>query len=85
MATLREQLQELRQNNRELIDDNESLGRVFEADDELAAAAAEIKRLNEIVRVQRERIAGLLNEKNEAIRLIKGLQRKLAKLEAGAA
>ncbi len=54
----------------------ESMEKVIESDDKLAAAAAEIKRLNSLVKVLESRNAGLMNEKNEAIRMAKSWQRK---------
>lgn len=85
IAELTEKLDELASNNAELIADNESMAKVFEADDKLAAAADEIKKLNAQARVLRDRVNGLMNEKNEAVRIAKALQRKLAQLEKAAA
>lgn len=78
---LRDQLSEISRNLQDTISDNESMARVFEADDKLAAALDEAKRYREQNRVLEERIRGLMNEKNEAIRLAKSWQRKFEKLE----
>lgn len=78
---LRDQLTEIGRNLQDTIADNESMARVFEADDKLAAALDEAKRYREQVRVLEERLRGLMNEKNEAIRLAKSWQRKFEKLE----
>lgn len=78
---LRDQLSEISRNLQDTISDNESMARVFEADDKLAAALNEAKRYREQNRVLEERIRGLMNEKNEAIRLAKSWQRKFEKLE----
>lgn len=78
---LRDQLAELGKNLQDTIADNESMARVFESDDKLAAALDEAKRYREQNRVLEDRIRGLMNEKNEAIRLAKSWQRKFEKLE----
>lgn len=64
---------------RELADavaDNESLTRVFEANDQVSAALAEAKRFREENRVLTERIHGLQNELNAAKRQAKYWQRR---------
>lgn len=65
--------------------DREALDKLMESDDKLAAAYAEIKRLNAVNAALESRLQGLMNEKNEAIRLCKILQRKVDKLEKVAA
>ena len=55
------------------------------ADDKLAAAYAEVKRLNGINSVLESRLQGLMNEKNEAIKLCKSLQRQVDRFKKGAA
>ena len=52
------------------------------ADDKLATAYNEIKRLNAVNAVLESRLQGLMNEKAEAIRLVKSRDRQIAKLEA---
>lgn len=74
--SLREQIAELTTNLKETLADNESMARVFEADDKVKAALAEAKRYRELNRILEERIAGLMNEKNAAIRSAKSWQRK---------
>ncbi|RYH71154.1 MAG: hypothetical protein EON54_00225 [Alcaligenaceae bacterium] len=59
-----------------LVEDNEGMARVFEADDKVVAALAEAARYRELNRVLNERVNGLLNEKNEAIRAARSWQRK---------
>jgi ParB-like chromosome segregation protein Spo0J len=76
---------ELQSNLKETVADNQSLAAVFESDDKLATALAEAKKYREMNRILEERIRGLQNEKNEAIRLVKSLQRKLQSLERSAA
>lgn len=84
VSDLRDRIAEMSANAAELLADNESMAKVFEADDRLAAATAEVKRLNAEARVLRERINGLMNEKNQAIRQCKAAQRELAKLKGAA-
>lgn len=62
--------------------DREALDKLMEADDKLAAAYAEIKRLNAVNAALESRLQGLMNEKNEAVRMVKSLQRKLDKVAA---
>ena len=57
------------------------MGRVFEADDRLAAAMAEVARLTEQNRVLQTRINGLINEKDAAVKSAKAFKRKLEALE----
>ena len=65
----------------EATDDNESMARVFESDDKLAAAMSEAKRFREQVRILESRITGLMNEKNEAVRLAKMWKGRFEKIE----
>lgn len=60
----------------EAVADNESMSRVFEANDQVAAAMAEAKRFREENRVLNERIHGLQNEVNAARRQAKYWQRR---------
>lgn len=61
--------------------DNEMMGKVFDADDKLAEAMSELKRATEENRVLRERINGLMNEKNAAVQQAKMWRNKFEKLE----
>lgn len=61
--------------------DREALEKLLEADDKLATAVAEVKRLNHLNAQLQQRINGLMNEKAEAIKLCKSLQRKVDKLQ----
>jgi hypothetical protein len=54
---------------------------VLDADDKLAAAVAEVKRLGALNRVLEERINGLMNEKNAALQAAKSWQRKAERAE----
>ncbi|MNV64653.1 hypothetical protein D3C71_1573060 [compost metagenome] len=61
--------------------DNQMMARVFEADDQLAAAMAEIARLKEENRVLLTRVNGLINEKDAAVKAAKAYKRKVDALE----
>ncbi|MFH1814343.1 MAG: hypothetical protein ABIF28_09290 [Pseudomonadota bacterium] len=60
----------------EAVADNQHMARVFEANDQVAAALAEAKRFREENRVLNERIHGLQNELNAAKRQAKYWQRR---------
>lgn len=61
--------------------DQEAFNKLLLADDKLAVAYEEIKRLNAVNAVLESRMQGLMNEKAEAIRLCKSLQRRLDRAE----
>jgi hypothetical protein len=82
---LREQISELAAMLDEVRADNESMARVFEADDKVTAALSEAKRYREQLRIVEGRITGLTSEKNEAIRQAKMWQRRCEKLEKSGA
>ena len=84
IAALAEQVAELSQNLTDTVADNEAMGKVFDADEKLAKAMAENKQLRAEVSTLRERVNGLLNEKNEAVRLAKSWKRKAEKAGATA-
>lgn len=54
---------------------------LVDADDKLATAAKELKRLHALVAVLESRVAGLMNEKNAALDATKKWQRKADKFE----
>lgn len=68
------------QTAKELLEENNSMVAVFDQDERLSASVAECKKLREMNRVLEERIRGLMNEKNEAIRAAKSWQRKAEQL-----
>jgi len=72
---------ELLADHERLLADNQMMGRVFESDDRLAAAMAEIARLTEENRVLTTRVQGLMNEKDAAVKAAKAYKRKLDALE----
>lgn len=57
--------------------DRLAMQKLLDADDKLAAAFSEITRLNLINASLQERLNGLMNEKNEAVKQCKVLQRQL--------
>jgi len=86
VASLRSQLAErmewgekMSDDNRALIAENESMGKIVDSDDRLKTAAAEIKRLQAAIVKLEARIVSLQNEKNAAIRAAKSAQKKAAK------
>ena len=83
-----ENLREWGQSNadtaKELLSENATLEKVVNADDKLAAASAEIKKLKELNRIAEERIRGLMAEKNEAIKEAKRWRSKFEKAVAQA-
>jgi hypothetical protein len=68
----------------ELQADNESLVKVFESDDKLATALKELKQVKEMNRVLEERLRGVQNERNEAVKSAKYWKNKFEKLEKDA-
>ena len=70
------------QNLKATLEENESMARVFETDDKIVAAMAEVKRFGEMNRVLTERNNGLMNELAESVRLLKSLKRRAEKAEA---
>lgn len=62
--------------------DQAAFNKLLMADDKLATAHEEIKRLNAVNSVLESRMQGLMNEKAEAIKLVKARDRQIAKLEA---
>ena len=57
----------------------EALYKILDADEPLKEAQAEIERLNKIIAQMEIRFKGLMNEKNEAIKMVKDLQKQLDK------
>jgi hypothetical protein len=80
-AELREQMETVARDAQETLADNESMAKIFEADDKLAAAMAEIERLRAEVNALKWQLNGAINKGNEAIKTAKAYQRKAEKLE----
>ena len=74
-------IRELAAQQQPLQDEVEFLRKIESEGDKLAAACAEVKRLQERVRVQEERIRGLTRSHGEAVRAAKAAQAQVAKLE----
>ncbi len=79
------QLAELAKQQEPLQDEVTFLRKIEDEGDKLKEACAEVKRLQALVRVQEERIRGLMNEKNEAVRAAKMWKAKFEKAERAAA
>jgi hypothetical protein len=60
--------------------DQEAMHKLLESDDALATAHEEIKRLNVLNAQLSVRINGLMNERNEAVKMVKKLQNEVDKL-----
>ena len=76
IAAQADRIEELTSTARELLDENTAMAKVVDADDKLAAAMAENKQLRAEVATLRERVNGLMNEKNAAVRAASGRKRK---------
>lgn len=72
---------ELEQLAAELLADNKAMSEVFDADEKAAALLVENKKLRFEISGLRERVGGLMAEKNEAIRLMKSWRRRAEKAE----
>lgn len=65
--------------------DREVLAKLLDSDEKLATAHAEITRLNHLNAQLQQRLNGLMNEKNEAVKQCKALQRQLDRARKGQA
>jgi hypothetical protein len=61
--------------------DQDAMYKLLDSDDALSTAHEEIKRLNHLNAQLEIRMSGLMNEKNEAIKMVKQLQKELDKLK----
>ena len=64
-AELRERIAEIARDAQEAIEDNSQMAAIFEADDQLASAMAEIKRLKAEVVSLKEQLAGAIGTRNK--------------------
>ncbi len=78
---LRESNAELAKNAAEAIAENDSMGAIFDADDKLSAAVAEIARQKAEIKSLRESLNGKMNECAELNRLLRACIRKREALE----
>jgi hypothetical protein len=74
--------EELRANELALQADMDVMYKMLEADDALAVAHAEIKRLNLAYAQLDVRFKGLMNERNQAVKMVKELQKQIDKAKA---
>lgn len=81
MEEIEDNLHELASLNRSISKDNDSLVKVFEADDKIDAAMKEIKRLNSLNTSLEGRLNGFMNERNALIKEVKYWRAKAEKLE----
>lgn len=65
----------------EALEDNKRMGAIFDADDRLAAAVAEVNRLTSAEKIHKQQIARLTNECNQAKRHAKSWMRKYEALK----
>lgn len=72
---------ELKANELAVQADMEAMYKLLESDDALATAHEEIKRLNLLNGQLEVRLHGLMNERNEAVKMVKKLQKELDKLK----
>ena len=73
---------EIQASERALQADQDAMYKLLESDEPLKVAHEEIKRLNYLVAQQETRIHGLMNERNEAVKMLKKLQKESDKLKA---
>jgi hypothetical protein len=80
-ATLRAELDALKASFAETLADNESMGRVIDADDKLKAAMDEVKRLGAVAESAERTLRAKSGEFAEAIRTVKYWQNRTVKAE----
>lgn len=72
---------EIRANEIAMQADMEAMHKLLAANDALSTAHEEIKRLNHLNGQLEVRLHGLMNEKNEAVKMVKKLQKEIANLQ----
>ena len=77
----KEEFEEMREMIETSLAEEKALETIMDGDDKLAEAVAVIKRQTAQIETLQTRINGLMNEKNEAIKRVKSLQRQVDKLE----
>ena len=80
---LQDRIREMGQMIAELQEDNESMARVFDGTDQVAAAMKEAARFREMARVLDSRVKGLTAELHEMSNAAKSWKRKFEKLQKG--
>lgn len=81
VTELHEELAEMAEMAEQTLNDNVMMGKVFDADDRLATAVAQLKIETEVCRVTRIRLDGFVHEKNEVIRMAKSYKRRAERAE----
>lgn len=81
LEEIEDNLHELASLNRSISKDNDSMVKVFDSNDQLAAAVKEIKRLNDLNTGLEGRLNGMMNERNALIKEAKYWRAKFEKLE----
>lgn len=76
---LRDQLAEMAKQQEEMLAELQTLSAVVESDDKLAEALKQVRQYKEAARIAQERLNGIMNEKNELVRMVKSLQAKIKK------
>jgi hypothetical protein len=79
ITALRDRNEELQAMAEDLTAENFMMQRILEEDERFPAALAEIKNLNDRIRIYKEQARGLQNQANEAIKLAKRANRKNAR------
>lgn len=74
--------EEIMENYKETLDENDTLSKILESDEPMRAAAAELKKITANLRIVESRVNGLMSEKNAAIRLVKARDAVIKKLNA---
>jgi flagellar biosynthesis GTPase FlhF len=81
MEEIEDSLHELASLNKSISKDNDSMVKIFDANDQLGAAVKEIKRLNDLNTSLEGRLNGFMNERNALIKEAKYWRAKFEKLE----
>jgi len=81
LENIEDSMHELASLNKSISKDNDSMSRVFDANDKLAAATKEIARLNSLNTSLEGRLNGFMNERNALIKEAKYWRAKFEKLE----
>lgn len=81
MEEIEDSLHELASLNKSISKDNDSMVKIFDANDQLGAAVKEIKRLNDLNTSLEGRLNGFMNERNALIKEAKYWRARAEKLE----
>jgi len=81
IENLKTELQQITSEFEEVVVENESTAKVFDANDHLTAALSEVKKYREQNIILQGRVNGLMNEKNQAIRSVKYWKNEFLRLD----